>query len=209
MKIATLPIENRLYHLPIPIIGLTGGIGSGKSTVAKLLIENGHTVIGADDLVKEIYQKPTSIEFVSKNFPTAFESGKINFKTLRQLAFGDDQHRKKLEGMIYPQLEEALKTSISKLSPMPEYIFYDVPLLFERGLDTKVDLKVVIYVSRDIQLERLTKRDGINRELAQKIIDQQWPIERKKNLAHYVIDNQSTPEQLITEVRKFITWLRS
>lgn len=209
MKISSLPIENRLYHLPIPIIGLTGGIGSGKSSVAKLLVENGHTVIGADDLVKSIYQKPTAIEFVSKNFPSAFESGKINFKTLRQLAFGDEKHRKKLEGMIYPQLEDELKTAIGKLSPLPEFVFYDVPLLFERGLDSKVDLKVVVYVPHDIQVQRVMKRDHSTHELAEKIIAQQWPIERKKNLAHYVIDNQGTSEQLVTEVGKFITWLRS
>lgn len=209
MKIATLPTENRLYHLPIPIIGLTGGIGSGKSSVAKILTENGYIVIGADDLVKMIYQKPTSVEFVSNNFPAAFEGGKINFKTLRELAFGNESHRKRLEEMIYPQLEDALKTAIQRYSPVPEIIFYDVPLLFERGLDSKVDLKVVVYVPVSLQLERLMKRDGSTPELAQKIIDQQWPIERKKNLADYVIDNQSTPEQLVTEVRKFITWLRS
>lgn len=207
MNVSSLTIENRLYHLPIPVIGLTGGISSGKSSVAKILQENNFVVISADELVKTIYQKPTSLEFVSKNFPSAFESGAINFKTLRALAFGHEPHRKSLEDMIYPQLEEALKTAIAKHSPLPPFIFYDAPLLFERGLDTKVDLKVVVYISRELQLERLMKRDGIASDLAEKIVEQQWPIERKKNLAHYVIDNSGTPEQLVTEVRKFITWI--
>lgn len=209
MKTPTLTTENRLYHIPLPIIGLTGGIGSGKSSVAKILSDNGFAVIGADNLVKLIYQNRTSQEFIRKNFPTAYENDNINFQTLREIAFSNAENRQALERMIYPQLEAELKNAIQKISPAPEVIFYDVPLLFERGLDNKVDLKVVVYVPRELQRERLIKRDKTPVDLAEKIIDQQWPIERKKSQADYVIDNQGTSEQLVAEVRKFITWLRN
>ena len=93
--------ENRLYHMPVPIIGLTGGIGTGKSTVSDILLKKNIAVIDADKLVKNIYILPETLEFVSKHFPLAFQNGSIDFTKLREIVFADPSAKKSIEDFIY------------------------------------------------------------------------------------------------------------
>lgn len=180
--------ENRLYQLPVPIIGLTGGIATGKSTVAQLFRELGVNVLDADSLVKKIYSKPEAVDFVKNIFPEAFQNNAIMFKTLRELVFSSSSNQEKVETFIYSHLPHTFLEAFSLLPPQ-EFLIYDVPLLFEKKLNEKVDCSLCVYSSRETQLNRLTARDQIDINLAKSILSKQLDIEEKKKLSNLVIDN--------------------
>jgi dephospho-CoA kinase len=191
--------DKRLYKISVPIIALTGGIGSGKTTVANLLESQGFPIINADNLVKSIYQKKSSIEFISKEFPECVHKDQINFKKLRELVFSFPEKKKLIENFIYPQMEEAFLNKTKELKEQ-KFIIYDVPLLFERGLNKLVDYVVLAYTDKEHQIQRVMQRDQISRELAQKIIEAQMSLDDKKNMSDYIVDNSRGLEELNTEV---------
>lgn len=198
--------NTRLYQIPLPIIGLTGGIATGKSTVAEFLRTNNVPVIDADKLVKNIYQKKDTVEFIKNNFPEAVENNSIIFTRLRKLAFTNPSIKKQLEDYIYALLPGEFATAFKALPPSP-YIVYDVPLLFEKGLDQFLDTTICVYAPREIQIERLMKRDGVDQSLAEKILDQQMNIEDKKNKANLIINNTQNKDQLEAECKKVLAQL--
>jgi dephospho-CoA kinase len=194
--------DARLYHLEKPIIGLTGGIATGQSTVSKILKDKGFEVIDADALVKSIYQTEEAKNFIRSEFSDAWEE-EINFKTLRNIAFQDHRAKKKIENFIYTRLPEAFKKAADRVWGQHFYI-YDVPLLFEKKLDEKVDYKVVVYAPRDVQRARILARDHSSPEVIENILDQQMDIEEKKGKADFVIDNSGTVEELAAGVEALL-----
>jgi dephospho-CoA kinase len=197
-----LEAKNRLYQLEKPIIGLTGGIATGKSSVTKILEAKGVKIIDADQLVKAIYATDEAREFIRMNFPDAWD-GEIDFKVLRELVFNNFEYKKRIEAFIYARLPDAFRKQIALIKDQDFYI-YDVPLLFERGLDSSVDLKILIYAPRNIQLARLIDRDSSKENTAKKILDQQIDIEDKREKADFVIDNSGTLPELAAEVEKLL-----
>lgn len=198
-----LSSENRLYQVDHPVIGLTGGIATGKSTVAKYFEENDIPVISADALVKTVYSKPETIEFVKENWPESLTEGEIDFSILRKIAFSEDSNREKIEQFIYARMPEAFKEHYNKFDS-PELMVYDVPLLFEKGLAPLVDLSVCVYAPREIQIQRLKERDSIDDALASQILASQIDIEDKKEAADFIIDNSRGLEDLKKNFEKFI-----
>lgn len=180
--------DERLYQLSVPVIGLTGGIATGKSSFAHLLKEKGVHVIDADKLIKKIYQKEDVIAFIKENVPLALEEGKINFRHLREQVFGKAELKSNLEQFLYAHMPAAFNEEINE-RPEASWVVYDVPLLFERSLHYLVDKSIVVYTTPQIQLDRLMKRDHIEKDFAERIVSHQMPIEEKKKLADYVIDN--------------------
>ena len=195
--------ENRLYQMPVPIIGLTGGIGTGKSTVSDILLKKNIAVIDADKLVKNIYTLPETLEFVSKHFPLAFQNGSIDFPKLREIVFADPSAKKSIEDFIYAYLPSEFKKAYEELNS-PQFIVYDVPLLFEKKLDEKVDLTVCVYAKRETQIERLVSRDKSSLQLAENILASQMDIDEKKGKANLVIDNQNNLETLNLSIEQFL-----
>jgi dephospho-CoA kinase len=195
--------ETRLYHTPVPIIGLTGGIGTGKSTVAELLREKNIPVIDADKLVKNIYQKSETLEFIAKHFPHVIEDGMIVFTKLRQIAFVDAIAKKLIEDFIYAYMPGEFKQAFAAFAN-PHFIVYDVPLLFEKKLNELVDLSVCVYAPREIQIKRIIIRDHSSEELAAKIIDNQMDIEDKKKRSDLVIPNTLDAVNLKIAVEQFL-----
>lgn len=187
--------STRLYNIPVPIIGLTGGIATGKTTISQMFRDQNIPVIDADLLVKEIYLKQDSFNFIKTNFFEAIIDNNIHFKTLRELAFKTPQNQDKLENFIYSQMPEAFKEAYTKFGAH-EFIVYDVPLLFEKSLDSKVDTSICVYSPRSTQLKRLIKRDNINIELAEIILSKQIDIEEKKLRANLFIENIGTRNDL-------------
>ncbi len=183
--------SNRLYNIPVPIIGLTGGIATGKTTVAQMFRDENIPVIDADRLVKNIYSKKESFEFVEKHFLEAIVDEAIHFKTLREIAFKTRENQIKLETFIYAQMPQAFKEAYNDFGPHA-FVVYDVPLLFEKGLNTQTDISICVYTPRSMQLERLMKRDNIDRELAETILTKQIDIEDKKKKADIFIENIGT-----------------
>lgn len=202
-KFITQTPESRLYHIPVPIIGLTGGIATGKSTVAQMLQEKNIPVIDADKLVKNIYQKSATLDFIARHFPHVIMDGEIVFKKLRETVFIDQMAKKLIEDYIYALLPEEFKKAFSAF-PNPHFIVYDVPLLFEKGLDKYIDLSVCVYAPRATQLERLINRDNSSHELANKILNNQMDIEKKKEKADLVIENSGSLEDLKISVESML-----
>lgn len=202
-KWITKTIESRLYEIPVPVIGLTGGIGTGKSTVARLLREKNIPVIDADKLVKNIYQKSEALEFITKHFPHAVKDGLILFQKLRETAFVDAIAKKLIEDFIYAYMPGEFKKAYQDFSN-PAFIVYDVPLLFEKKLNILVDLSICVYAPRELQIKRVVDRDQSDSTLAAKIIDNQMDIEEKKKLSDLVISNTGTLDDLARSVDKLI-----
>lgn len=195
--------DDRLHGCPVPVIGLTGGIGTGKSTVSNILEEKGYFIIDADLLVKKIYQKSSVQEFVQENWPEVINGEKIDFKQLGKVVFADQLEREKLEKEIYSHLKEAFLSELDGQSNIYSVI-YDVPLLFEKNLSPLVDLRVVVYAPRAIQIERIQKRDRISKEEAELVLANQMDIEEKKEKADFVIDNSGDLDQLNLNIDQFL-----
>lgn len=190
--------EDRLYNIKIPIIGLTGGIATGKSTVSQMFEDLGASIICADQLVKNIYKLSESFEFINKNYPKAIIENKIHFPTLRKIVFSNPKDQDEVEKFIYSKLPHEFLNALKK-NKNP-FIIYDVPLLFEKGLDSKIDTIICVYAPRNIQKERLISRDNISSQLADNILNTQWDIEKKKSSSQIIIDNS----QSLSKVKKIV-----
>lgn len=195
--------EERLYQVSHPVIGLTGGIATGKSTVSRLFAKEGIPVISADALVKTVYEKNETIKFVKDNWSSAVVNNEVDFKVLRKIAFSDEEDREKLEKFIYARMPKAFKEHYSMFQS-PSLMVYDVPLLFEKGLAPLVDISICVYAPREIQIKRLEERDGTNLELAEKILSSQIDIEDKKEAADFIIDNSHGLDELNSNFEKLL-----
>lgn len=202
-KFKTLEASFRLYNFDKPIVALTGGIATGKSTVTKLLKARGLQVIDADQLVKAIYQSEEAKDFISKNFPEAWKNEAIDFKVLRELVFKNPKIKEIVEIFIYTRLPDKFREATAGIDAQDFYL-YDVPLLFERQLDLKVDQKIVVYAPRKVQKARILDRDGSTDEIAEEILKQQMDIEEKKLKADFVINNSGSLEELSAEVDQLL-----
>lgn len=198
-----LQASERLYQYDKPIVALTGGIASGKSTVTKLLQQRGFSIIDADQLVKSIYQLAETKKYIRSQYPEVWENGEINFNKLRSLFFQDQKVKESIEAYIYKRLPEAFQTAAGNVIDQDFYI-YDVPLLFERQLQHQVDLSIVVYASEEVQLARLIDRDKMKEEAALRILRSQMNIEEKKDKADILINNSGTLVELAAEVDQLL-----
>lgn len=195
--------DQRLYQVRVPVIGLTGGIASGKSTVSRLLKARGFQIIDADQLVKDVYATEEAKEFLQKKHPDVLQDGKILFPLLREKVFKDKKVKLEIENFIYQRLPDAFQAAYQKLN-RPEIVIYDVPLLFEKNMESMFDVTVLVYAPRKIQQARLMTRDGHQEAMANTILDQQMDIEEKKEKAEFVIDNSGTEEKLVEGIEAFL-----
>lgn len=195
--------EQRLYGVTVPVVGLTGGIATGKSTVSKILESKGFSIIDADRLVKDVYALPETKEFILKRHPEVIQNGQISFPLLREKVFSDQTTKIDIESFIYQRLPAAFNSALKKLKD-PKVIIYDVPLLFEKKLAPFFDLTVLVYAPRNIQRARLMTRDGHQETMADNILNQQMDIEEKKEKAKFIIDNSKTEAELAEEVNQFL-----
>jgi dephospho-CoA kinase len=188
-------------------IALTGGIATGKSTVASLLALNGMRVIDADSISHEILD--ASLAWVKETFGDEYINGsKVDRAKLGNLVFSDDEQKKILEEFLHPRIrDEIQKRSIKQDSFKFPYLI-DIPLFFEKG---SYDIKesVVVYTPLDIQLERFMKRNGYTREESLKRINSQMPIDEKKKRATWVIDNSKNLKHLQQEVEDFVEKIKA
>jgi len=168
-------------------IVLTGGIATGKSTVASLLALNGMRVIDADTISHEILN--ASYEWVGRTFGKEYiHNTKVDRAKLGSLVFSDANSKNILEAYLHPKIrEEILKRSIKQDSFEFPYLI-DIPLFFEKG-GYDIQESVVVYTPSDIQLERYIKRNGYSKEESLKRINSQMPIDKKKKRATWIIDN--------------------
>ena len=189
------------------IIGLTGGIATGKSTVSNILASLGAYVIDADKIAHNILDKSNEAykevvdEFGQKILNN---NNKISRKKLGEIVFFDNEKLEKLENITHPYIIKKIKAIINEKKEDFEYIVLDAPLLFETGLEELVDLTWVIAASYDGQLERIKKRDNLKEKEAKKRISAQMSLSKKKELADNIIYNNDTFKKLKSKV--LIEW---
>jgi len=185
------------------IIGITGGIASGKSTVTNFLRQKGFEVVDADALVHQL-QKPGGrlYQILVEHFgeKVLLEDGELNRPLLASLIFSNSEERewsKQTQGQI---IREELGSLRDKLAQTEDVFFMDIPLLFEQDYASWFDETWLVYVRRDTQLDRLMNRDQLSKESAETRLASQWPLEEKKKFATYILDNNGSREQLLSQV---------
>jgi dephospho-CoA kinase len=190
----------------VKIIGLTGGIASGKSTVAAILVRLGAEVIDADLLAREAVLPGTAgLAAITKAFGGGVISadGTLDRKRLGDLIFCDSEARRLLESLTHPEIRRLAEARLEAARSRGERIvFYMAPLLIEAGARSRVDEVWVVYVDPETQASRLTTREGITREEALLRIASQMPMEEKAGHGRYVIDNRGSIEETESQVRK-------
>ena len=185
------------------IIGITGGIASGKSTVTNFLRQKGFEVVDADALVHQL-QKPGGrlFQILVEHFgeKVLLEDGGLDRPLLASLIFSNSEERewsKETQGQI---IREELGSLRDKFSEIEELFFMDIPLLFEQDYASWFDETWLVYVRRDTQLDRLMNRDQLSKESAETRLASQWPLEEKKKFATHILDNNGSREQLLSQV---------
>ncbi len=183
-------------------IGLTGGIATGKSTVASLLALNGMRVIDADTISHEILD--ASLSWVKEEFGEEFVKGsKVDRAKLGSLVFSNIDAKTKLEEFLHPKIRQEIENRSIKQDAFKFPYLIDIPLFFENNA---YDIKesVVVYTPKEVQLERFMKRNGYSEEESLKRIASQMPIDEKKEKATWVIDNSLKLKHLQQEVEDFV-----
>ncbi|HUR72164.1 MAG TPA: dephospho-CoA kinase [Candidatus Limnocylindrales bacterium] len=195
------------------LVGLTGGIASGKSTVARILKDLGAAIVDADALSREVVSPGQDgwHEIVATFGPEVLQADQtLDRQKLRKLIFNNPEARKKLEAIIHPRVRALAEERIREYGDAGyAIVVYEVPLLFEGGLQEW--LRPVILVASDvnIQRQRLQQRDGLDAEAAQKHIDAQMSLVEKRRLADYVIENNGTLADLEAQVRAVIAEIQA
>ncbi|MEN9231249.1 MAG: dephospho-CoA kinase [Thermostichus sp. DG02_5_bins_236] len=194
---------------PVRIIGLTGGIGTGKSTVAHLLEKHGIPVADADQLARQALAPGSPVrERVLQRYGASIQAraGELDRGRLGQIVFADPSERVWLEGQIHPfvknQLQHFLQEQTGKGSPT---VCLMIPLLFEAGMEDWVSEIWVVTCTPEQQRQRLLQRDPLTTEQVEARIASQWPLTEKIRWAHVVLDNSGSPSELQRQVQQALT----
>ena len=194
-------------------IGLTGGIGSGKSTVSFMLKEAGFNVIDADTIAKEVLVKyPEILEMVKINFGSGFFDwrGEFRRKEFGNHIFRFPKERKKYEGIILPYKKREIYEKIDYYETKnADIIILDAPTLIENELHKDMDYVILVWVDSNTQIQRVRARDALARDEAINRINSQMPLERKRDFANIIIENNDTLPKTKAQVDLLIEFLKS
>ncbi|CVM34599.1 dephospho-CoA kinase [Bacillus altitudinis] len=175
------------------VIGLTGGIASGKSTVSQMIKEKGIRVVDADIIAKEAVSKGSAaLHQIVQTFgeEVLLPNGELNRQQLGAIIFSDEEKRKKLNAIVHPEVrKEMLEQRDEGVSNNETFVVLDIPLLFESKLEGLVDRIIVVYTTPELQLSRLMNRNDLSEEEALNRIHSQQPLEEKCQKADRVIEN--------------------
>jgi dephospho-CoA kinase len=190
----------------ILLLGLTGGIASGKSTVAAMLEEMGFFTIDFDILARQVVEpgKPAwkkIVDYFGKNI--LLDDGNIDRKMLSEIVFKDKKKRRELEAFIYPSIADEFLLQVEEIaSKEPGAVIQaEVPLLIEGNMQDLFHGIILVYVPREKQVERLMERDGIRRDEAEDILKAQIPIDEKVEHADFVVHNENSPKETEAQVK--------
>lgn len=187
------------------IVGVTGGIGSGKSTAARILGELGAYVFDADQVAKELIEtnRELQLELIDEFMDDIIDStGEIVKSKLARIGFSNLANQEMLNEIIHPFVIQANEDKIEKLRQQngAELYVVDAPLLFEANMDQRCDYTILVYTRLNLRLQRALKRGTLTRDEILRRMDLQMPEEEKMELANYVIDNNSDEAHLRQEV---------
>ncbi|MEK4386839.1 dephospho-CoA kinase [Solibacillus sp. FSL W7-1464] len=190
------------------IIGLTGSIASGKSTVAKMIESYGLPIVDADVVARKVVEPGTpTLKKIAEAFgpEVIAQDGSMDRAKVGSMIFHNEEMRKTLNGIIHPAIrEEMLRQRDEFISFGEKNIFMDIPLLFESKLEHFVEKIIVVSVNKEVQLKRLMERNGFTEEEANARIATQIPVKEKEKLADAVIHNNCTLEDTAIQLQNIL-----
>lgn len=193
-------------------IGITGNIGSGKSAVSSYLLEKGYQVVDADEIVKQIYTDKEYIRQMIDTFgeeitvPESLEP-ELDKRKIFDIVFNDKEKLATLDKLVGPFFKAILNRELKRLEK-ESIVFFDIPLLYEKNYQRFMDKVILVSCDDNIRYERASKRD--NKEIEEiRIVDKsQMPQEEKKKLADFVLDNNSTLENLYRQIEETLKQIK-
>lgn len=192
------------------LIGLTGGIGSGKSTVAKALGDRGLTIVDADKIAREIVEPGSAVlGRLAERFGEDIlrGDGSLDRAKLAAKAFATPEDTEALNAITHPEIRRISLQRIEEAQSRGENVVYDMPLLIELGFDEKCDLTLVVIADAQRRVERLVSSRGMSEADARQRMSAQLGDEERKKHADVVIDNNGSLEELLTQVDRFVATL--
>ena len=183
-------------------IALTGGISTGKSTACELFKLHGFSIIDADKIAHRLLDENSS-EISSMFGKKYVEDGKVVRKELGKIIFSNEENKLKLEALLHPLIEKEIIKQSKVLEKEDKAYFIDIPLYYEK-MNYPIPKSLLVYTPRDIQIQRLMKRDNINQDEAKLKMSNQMDIEEKKNLADLLLDNSKDLKHLENEIKRII-----
>lgn len=191
------------------VLGLTGGIATGKSTAVAIFKKYGFPIVDADIIARQVVEPETEgLKAIEQTFgqDVIQTNGFLDRKKLAQIIFSNEKKRLILNKSLAPFIRYEIMRQIQEKSQLSNLIVVDIPLLYEGGYDQVVDKVAVVYIPESVQQNRLMKRDNLTQSEAEKRIASQWSIEEKKAKADIVFDNQGNPEELEQQI---IVWIEN
>jgi dephospho-CoA kinase len=176
----------------VRIIGLTGGIASGKSTVSAMLRELGAHLLDADVIAREVVEPGTpGLEDVGRRFPGVIgPDGRLDRQALGARIFANPEERSALNALLHPRIQQAFLEKTQALAEGgAEVVVYDAPLLIENRLHEWMNGVILVYVPREVQVRRLMARNGLDRAQAEERLAAQLPLDDKRQHATWIVDN--------------------
>jgi dephospho-CoA kinase len=197
----------------VRLVGLTGGIASGKTTFAGALRAHGVPVVDADALSRAAVAPGTpALAEIVRVFGTGVlaPDGALDRKRVAAIVFADPAARRRLEAVIHPAVRAAMAAETARLAAEGHALaFYDTPLLYEVGLEALLDSVVVVWAPLHVQRERLVLRDGLTPDEADARLAAQLPLDEKAARADFVVDNGGPPEALAPKAERLLADLRA
>ena len=178
------------------VVGITGSIGCGKTTIANKLREQGCLVLDIDKWVKFLYYKKDFLKIIKDKFPETFITGDFDKRCLRNIVFNNTEKLKQLENIIHPMLENRIRKFIRNNNKSDNVIFIDIALLFEMGWNRYCDYIILADVDRNIQKNRVMKRDNISEEDFEKIDKIQMSQEEKRKIVDFIVNTDVNENKL-------------
>ena len=202
------------------VIGLTGGIGTGKSTVSQILQEKKFPVIDLDTISHEVIKIPKVIEKIVENFGKEVLENSGNFENennairisrekLGKIIFENKEKRLLLNSIMHPEILHTMREQISKYKKNNKIIFVEIQLLFEVQWEKEFDYILLISAKKSTQIRRILERDNRSENDALNIINSQLPLDEKKKRSDFVIENDGNIEELKEKIDKFLEYLET
>jgi len=185
------------------VLGLTGGIGSGKTLVGEMFAQLGAEIIDADQLARDVVEpgQPALGEIVERFGPDVLQAdGRLDRAKLGSIVFADASARTALNAITHPRIRERMEAAVSERKDRSGVLILVIPLLYESARTALVEKVIVVWVDPQTQFRRLVERGGLTAEQAQQRIAAQMPLDQKRALADHVIDNRGTPEETRRQV---------
>ena len=192
------------------VIGLTGGIGTGKSTVSQILQRKGYKVIDLDVISHEVIKFPKVVEKIVENFGREIlesdDFGKYNIsrEKLGKIIFGNKKKRLILNSIMHPEILRAMREEILEYKKESKIVFVEIQLLFEVQWEKEFDYILLVSVEKSTQVQRILDRDRRSEEEALNIINSQMSLDEKKKRSDYVIENDGNIQDLERKIDEFL-----